>query len=117
LPGGEVSLTPLRTPGAARWGEPLRTKGIVAENENQPYVVDRIEVPQENPHNALFFVAGLAFFSNGDAAVGTAHGDVWLVRGLDASLKNVTWQRFATGLYQPLGLEIVDDTVYVLGRD
>lgn len=117
LPSGEVSLAPLRTPGAARWGEPLRTKGIVAENENLPYVVDRIAVPHENRHNALFFIAGLAFFSNGDAAVGTAHGDVWLVRGLDASLRNVTWRRFATGLYQPLGLEIVDDVVYVLGRD
>ena len=67
--------------------------------------------------SALFFISGLDFFANGDAAVCTAHGDVWIVRGLDESLGNVTWQRFATGLYQPLGLEIVDDKVIVLGRD
>ena len=30
---------------------------------------------------------------------------------------SVTWQRYATGLYQPLGLEIVDEKVIVLGRD
>jgi hypothetical protein len=42
---------------------------------------------------------------------------VWVVRGLDETLKNVTWQRYATGLYQPLGLEIVDEKVIVLGRD
>jgi glucose/arabinose dehydrogenase len=27
------------------------------------------------------------------------------------------WKRYATGLFQPLGLKIVDDIVYVLGRD
>jgi hypothetical protein len=65
----------------------------------------------------LFFIAGLGFYANGDAAVCTAHGDVWIVRGLDDKLEHVTWQRFATGLYQPLGLEVVDDNVYVLCRD
>jgi hypothetical protein len=82
-----------------------------------PYAVDRIDPPRDNPFHALFFLAGLDFFANGDAAVCTAHGDVWIVRGLDESLQHVTWQRFATGLYQPLGLEIVDDRVIVLGRD
>jgi hypothetical protein len=49
--------------------------------------------------------------------VATAHGDVWKVTGIDAELKAVKWHRFATGLYQPLGLRVVKDEIYVLGRD
>jgi hypothetical protein len=110
-------LAKLKTPGGRRWGEPLVTRGELSPERELPYVVDRIPPPRENPFNALFFLAGLDFFPNGDAAVCTVHGDVWLVRGLGAELKQVTWQRFATGLYQPLGLEIVAGQVIVLGRD
>jgi hypothetical protein len=110
-------LAMLKTPAGRRWGEPLVTRGEVAADGELPYVVDRIPPPRENAFNALFFLAGLDFFPNGDAAVCTVHGDVWLVRGLDADLGEVIWQRFATGLYQPLGLEVVDGKVIVLGRD
>ncbi|MCC6235875.1 MAG: heme-binding domain-containing protein, partial [Verrucomicrobiales bacterium] len=47
----------------------------------------------------------------------TIHGDVWRVSGLDASLAKVEWQRIATGLFQPLGLTVVSNQVYVLCRD
>jgi sugar phosphate isomerase/epimerase len=114
---GIPDLTKLKQPSGRRWGEPLATQGVLAAESEQPYVVDRIPPPRENPFGALFFLAGIDFFPNGDAAVCTVHGDVWLVRGLDAELEHVTWQRFATGLYQPLGLEVVDEKVIVLGRD
>ncbi len=81
------------------------------------YVVDTISVPFDNPHHALMFLGGHDFFPNGDAAVSTAHGDVWLVRGIDATLGHVTWKRMATGLFQPLGLKILNGEIYVLGRD
>lgn len=112
-----VNLTALKEPGRPRWGEPLVTQGEVAADGDQPFVVDRIPPPFKNPFGALFFIAGLDFFPNGDAAVCTVHGDVWIVRGLDATLQHVTWRRFATGLYQPLGLEVVDGNVIVVGRD
>ena len=100
------------------WGEPLTTEGMVNSAEAEdPWVIDTIGIPFDNRFRALFFITAIGFFSNGDAAVSTAHGDVWIVRGLDDSLRKVTWQRFATGLYQPLGLEIVKDQVFVLGRD
>jgi hypothetical protein len=51
------------------------------------------------------------------AAVATFDGDVWLVSGIDADLDELRWRRFAAGLFQPLGIRIVEDTVYVLGRD
>jgi sugar phosphate isomerase/epimerase len=111
-------LATLRRPGERRWGKPLAASCALAKDAGEsPYVVDRINPPRDNRFHALFFLAGLDFFASGDAAVCTAHGDVWIVRGLDETLENVTWQRFATGLYQPLGLEIVDERVIVLGRD
>jgi hypothetical protein len=111
------SLKALREPGERRWGEPLVTCGTIDRDGEAPYVLDTITVPHDNPHRALFFIGALDFFPNGDAALCTAHGDVWVVRGLDATLERVSWQRFATGLYQPLGLRVVDGHVIVLGRD
>ena len=37
--------------------------------------------------------------------------------GRGCELKELRWRRYATGLFQPLGLKIVDDVVHVLGRD
>ena len=42
---------------------------------------------------------------------------MWLVSGLDEKLNKLTWKRYATGLFQPLGLKVVKNTIYVLGRD
>jgi endonuclease/exonuclease/phosphatase family metal-dependent hydrolase len=104
--------------GGRRWGEPLETRGTLGTDDGRsPYLLDELRLPFDNPHHALFFVSGLDFFPNGDAAICTAHGDVWLVRGIDAELERITWQRFATGLYQPLGLQIVDGHVVIVGRD
>ncbi|MEI6233164.1 MAG: DUF6797 domain-containing protein [Planctomycetota bacterium] len=103
-------------PGAPRWGAPLVVNGKVSA-EKSAYVVDTITVPHDNPYKAMMFFAGLDFFKNGDAAICTLHGDVWRVSGINDTLDHVTWQRFATGLFQPLGLKIIDDKVFVLGRD
>jgi hypothetical protein len=100
------------------WGEPLVTAGKVASSDGDAaWVIDTVEIPFENPHKALFYITAVDFFPDGRAAVCTAHGDVWVVSGLDESLSEVRWQRFATGLYQPLGLEIANGKVIVLGRD
>ena len=111
-----VNFGKLIQPGPRRWGKPIVTQGIVDKRQT-PFAIDTITVPYKNPHNALFFTAGHDFTSNGDCYVATAHGDVWKVTGIDAELKAVKWHRFATGLYQPLGLRVVKDQVYVLGRD
>jgi hypothetical protein len=99
-----------------RWVEPLTTRGFV-DRSNSPFAIDTITIPYENPWNALFFVTGHDFFNDGSAALSTIHGDVWLVRGLDDTLENIKWKRFATGLYQPLGLKIISDKVHVMERD
>ena len=109
-------LGDMAKPGAKRWGKPIITKGIV-DKRKVPFATDTITVPYKNRHNALFFTAGHDFTANGDCYVATAHGDVWKVRGIDEELKELKWHRFATGLHQPLGLRVVKDQVYVLGRD
>ena len=101
--------------GPPRWTKPIVTRGEVAA-DNAPYVVDTLTVPYDNPYKALFFCTGLDFLPNGDIAVCTAHGDVWVVKGVDAKLNKLTWKRFATGLYQPLGLKVIDGKIVVLER-
>jgi hypothetical protein len=103
--------------GPRLWGEPLKTPGRPGLSTGA-YVVDTFPLPENNPFKSWIRCSGLDFFSDGTrAAVCSLSGDVWLVSNIDAKLDKVTWQRFATGLFQPLGLRIVKDTVYVLGRD
>lgn len=103
-------------PGPPRWTEAIVTQGVVSR-EPGPYVVDTLTLPFDNPYRALLFTSAHDFFANGDAAVATAHGDVWRVNGIDKTLERLEWTRMATGLFQPLGLKIVGDRVHVLGRD
>lgn len=114
--GPAENLSKLSESDSGRWPQVLTTTGTTTETGG-PYVIDTLTLPFENPHRALFFTAGHDFFSNGMAAICTAHGDVWTVSGIDRTLKQLRWRRFATGLYQPLGLKIVDDVVYVIGRE
>ncbi len=139
-------LSPLTRPGLARWTEQITTRGVVSK-KTDALVADTLTLPFDNPYKALMFVGGHDFFggqpsqadhkasptsnarattSDGrlglgrpsyDAAVCTLHGDVWLVGGIDDKLEKLTWKRFATGLFQPLGLKIVKNQIYVVGRD
>lgn len=96
--------------------KPLITKGVVGSQKTGSFVVDTLTMPYKNPHNALMFASGIDTLSNGDLVVCTAHGDVWVVKGVNEKLDKLQWYRFATGLYQPLGLKVVDDKIYVLER-
>ena len=102
--------------GPRRWPTKLVTQGTIAP-DTSPYVVDTLTLPFDNPWNALLYTSGLDFFSNGDAALCTSHGDVWTVSGIDDDLDQLVWNRFASGLSNPLGLKIVNDQIYVVGLD
>ncbi|MDX1951985.1 MAG: DUF6797 domain-containing protein [Verrucomicrobiota bacterium] len=102
--------------GPARWTETVTTKGTLGSGD-EAYLVDTITEPVQNPYNARTFFGGFDFLNDGRAAICTFHGDVWLVDGIDADLDQLKWKRFATGLFQPLGLKVVNNTIYVLGRD
>jgi len=102
--------------GPARYPQTVRTTGKLGAGTG-PYVVDELTLPFDNPYKSWFRPGDFAFFNDDRAAVTTWSGDVWIVSGIDTGLKNLTWRRFATGLHQPMGIEIVDGVVYVLGRD
>lgn len=112
-----VDFIALRRGGVARFSDPMIIARGVRGSGAGPYVVDTLTEPARNPWNAKMFFGGFDFFPDGRAAICTFHGDVWIVSGIDDSLENLEWRRFATGMFQPLGLKIVDDRIYVLGRD
>ncbi len=99
----------------AQWPKWIETRGKLGSQ--QPFATDTLTLPFENPYGALFFITAHDFFSDGTAAIATMTGEVWLVKGIDEKLEHVRWKRFATGLNQPLGMKIVKDKLYVLGRD
>lgn len=112
-----TELKSLLTGGPARWTQTIKTSGERGTGDG-PYVVDTLTAPEENPYHSWLRFGGLDFFRDGHRAlICTWSGDVWLVSGIDEGLQELTWKRFATGLFQPLGLRIVNDQVYVLGRD
>ena len=112
---GEVPLVP-NSPAKAKWGEPIVTKGERGIDDG-PFAVDTITIPFDNRFGSRMRTGAFDFFSDGRAAVTTWNGDVWIVSGIDADLDRLEWKRFATGLFDPLGLRIVDDVIHVHGRD
>lgn len=112
----KANLASLIKGGPARWGAPLVTQGKLSDKQDA-YVVDEIPLPDDNPFKSWIRPGGHDFFPDGRAAVVNISGDVWIVDGLDDKFERVTWKRFATGLFQPLGCKIVDGKIYVLGRD
>jgi hypothetical protein len=103
--------------GPLRWGKPIETAGKLGTGDGA-YVVDSITPPEKNDFNALVRFSGFDFFPDGKtAALCTIGGDVWICSGIDDKLEKLTWRRHASGLFQALGLKIVDGKIYVLGRD
>lgn len=114
-PDKTEDLSALTQGGPAQWPLWIETQGVLGTDA--PFATDTLTLPFENPYGTLFFISGHDFFSDGSAAISTMTGEVWLVRGIDEKLEKVRWKRFATGLHQPLGVKIVKDKLYVLGRD
>ncbi|MDA7915775.1 sulfatase-like hydrolase/transferase [Verrucomicrobia bacterium] len=106
----------LTSGGPTLWKEKVVTKGRRGPNK-EAYVVDTITVPEKNPWNSWIRCSGFDFFSDGRVALCSVSGDVWIIDGVDEDLDKLEWKRFATGLFQPLGLKIVKDKIHVLGRD
>jgi len=112
-----IDLSTLTKGGPPSWTEKIETKGVISAG-TESYVVDTITIPYENPYKAWMRIGGFDFFANQtSAALSTWSGDVWTVTGIDDKLESLQWKRIATGLHQPLGLRIVDEKIYVVGKD
>jgi glucose/arabinose dehydrogenase len=108
-------LSEFKSPGPDLW-ETLQTEAVMGE-EDGPFTVDQLTLPAENPWKSFIRLMDVDFFSDGRAVVVSLSGDVWLVDGIREELGTLQWHRFATGLFQPSGVKVVDDQVYVTGRD
>ena len=112
-----LALAELTRGGPSRFAQEVSTRGRLGPVSG-PYVVDEITLPVDNPWKSWMRPGDFAFFGGEDrAAVTTWSGDVWLVDGVDADLEELVWRRYATGFYQPMGIEVVDGTVHVLDRN
>ena len=109
-------LAELTRGGPAQWPERIRTPLTTIHDD--VFAVDRLTLPKINPWNAQVRTTGLDFFAdNRRVAICTWDGDVWIVEGIDQVAGELIWQRIASGLFQPLGLKIVDEQIFVNCRD
>ncbi|MDF1825626.1 MAG: heme-binding domain-containing protein [Verrucomicrobiales bacterium] len=99
-------------PGEAQWPEVISTR--LESGKGQPFAIDTLSLPYENPWRSLLFASGVDFISENRLAVCTIHGDVWVG---DLAGSEITWKRFAAGLHQPLGLKVSEGVVHVMCRD
>ena len=109
-------LTAKSRGGPALWPEILKTEGKVS-SEKKPYVLDTLTLPEIPSGKTWLRTSALAFFPDGRMAVCTHGGDVWIVSGIDQRLDEIKWKRFAAGMYEPFGLQVVDEKIYVTCKD
>lgn len=99
-----------------RWPEVVRTK-VARFDDEGPFGIDVLALPDANPWRAQMRPTGFDFLGANRAAVCTWDGDVWTVEGLESSDGVLDWRRVASGLFQPLGLKVIDGAIYVGCRD
>lgn len=107
------------TDGSVDSGHPERLELRGAGNGNAAAGGDahyRIE-PFPLPSEADLLVGGMDWLPNGDLAVCTwAKGEVWIVRNPRGPVREAAYTRFARGLMEPLGLQVVDGSIYVVQK-
>ncbi len=99
--------------GPQRWPFELTTQVQETSNDG-PFAVETLMEPISNPWNAQLRFTGLDFLPDGRVAAGTWDGDVWMIREHN---KQLHWKRIANGLFQPLGLKVIDGKIYLTCRD
>jgi hypothetical protein len=110
-------LNPFIKGGPARYPQKLTTEIQMGEQEG-PFQVDIMNPPFDSPWKNQFRLSGLDFFKDPNKGViCSTDGDVWLVEGFMKNSGKLTWQRIASGLFQPLGIKVVNEEIFVTCRD
>lgn len=76
---------------------------------DEHYAIESFPLPPE----VALKVTGLAWLPNGDLAVCTWPGEVWIVEAAAGDPARARYRRFAAGLNEPLGLAVVDGEIVV----
>lgn len=112
---GEIQTLTLG--GPSRYPEIIRTEAKLGDDQG-PFAIDVLTRPAVNPWSARVRLTGFDFFPDGNsAAIAAWDGDVWKVTGINRPEDGLQWRRIASGLFQPLGVRIVDGNIFVGCRD
>nr|WP_299382939.1 DUF6797 domain-containing protein [Allomuricauda sp.] len=111
------SLRKYTSGGKAHYPQTLTTS-IIKGSEDKLLAIDQLTPPFDNPWNCQMKFSGIDFMPGGDEAVlCTTDGDIWSVKGLAEGNMLLRWRRIGAGLFQPLGIKVIDGLVYVSCRD
>ncbi len=80
-----------------------------AQDEADFYQLEKVNIPE----NIKLEVGGMDFLPNGDLAVTTRRGEVWIITDPTGTPK---YRLFARGLHEPLGLTAHDGAIYIAQR-
>ncbi|MBU6276736.1 MAG: c-type cytochrome [Planctomycetes bacterium] len=103
-------------PAPALWPTTVATVPRPGD-DGGPLAVDVLTPPEANPWNAQCRFSGIDFTGRDAAVVCTWDGDVWSLRGIAAPAGPLFWRRIASGLFQPLGIKVIDGVIHVSCRD
>ncbi len=120
-------LSALLHGGPPRWPDKLETEVSIGPDDG-PFAVDVLTRPVDNPWFCRMRLTGFDFTEDGDVAIASAwDGSIWRVSGLNqlpgqspaggTQTNKISWRRIASGLFQPLGVKIVNGRIYVTCRD
>jgi glucose/arabinose dehydrogenase len=101
------SQTPIQTRNDFRDGveSALTSRGT----RDESFIIEHFPVLK----GIKLLVGGMDFLPNGDLAICTYAGEVWIVEGATGALAQARWRRFARGLNEPGGLRVIDGAICV----
>ncbi len=108
--------TPTTVWPSTRWPQHISLP-LPKENTGEALNSESIPLPKDNPYKRAVRPSAIDFFNDGRLALVTFDGDVWVANGLTPTSKTVSWNRFASGLHEPMGLKVLDDKIMVFDRN
>ncbi|MCR9016767.1 DUF6797 domain-containing protein [Aquiflexum gelatinilyticum] len=103
--------------GPARYPQKLTTL-IQQGSQEGPFQIDIMNPPFDSPWKNQFRLSGLDFFKDPNKGViCSTDGDVWMVEGFTKNSGKLSWQRIASGMFQPLGIKVINEEIFVTCRD
>jgi cytochrome c5 len=116
---GEPETLQKYTLGTGRPHYPEVLNSVVLKGkEDAPFAVDQLTPPFDNPWACRMKLSGIDFFKDANKAAACAtDGDIWLISGLLNPEGVLTWRRIGSGLFQPLGIKIMGEKIYITCRD
>ncbi len=110
-------LSPFTKGGKTHYPQVLKTT-IVKGQAKGAFAIDELTPPFENPWKARMKLSGIDFMQDANKAVVCAtDGDIWMITGLTDNSGQLTWRRIGSGLFQPLGIKVLNEKIYVTCRD